>query len=257
MEDGLMRWKDLRVALPLAVAIASSGCGGHLGGAAPLSEMPNDVRAANVHTNESMTVRIVDARSVPNAKLVIIHDNLGTNPTGPYWGGTQTVISGGGGSSEIPSTQIASAFTPSKNSTATVVKIALVAPSLPGFASSGFTLQVNDDDKGVPGKTLISAQLPATLPPSIPLCCALIVGTDSNGLALKAGKQYWVVVSGQNAQSDDAAGWNEKLTNQLHPSLAAVYCSYTASCPNGQGWYTFSGDEFGSGLAFAVLGKDN
>jgi hypothetical protein len=202
-----------------------------------------------------MTVSIADARSVQDAKLVKIFDNLGASPSGAYWGGVQVVIVGGSGNAEFPSTQIAAAFTPTASASAREIEVAAVSPTI-GYGDSGFSLSVNEDDKGVPGKALITAQLPG-LPESPPLCCSLVVGKDPNGLSLKAGTQYWVVISGQNAQSGNAAGWDENATDQLHPFLDAVYCSYTPNCPNGAGWYPFTGSDFGTGLAFAVLGKAN
>jgi hypothetical protein len=250
------RFKYLRYGLALATAIAMSGCGAHSGGTPPLTETSNNVGALGQRAGTSMTVRIADARTVQDAKLVKIFDNLGASPSGPYWGGVQVVIVGGSGNSEFPSTQIAAAFTPSASASATEVEVAAVTPSLPGYEGSGFTLSVNVDDKGVPGKALITAQLP-DLPSDPPLCCSLIVGKVPHGLSLKADKQYWVVISGQSAQSGNAAGWTEEATDQVHPFLDAVYCSYAPNCQNGAGWYAFKGDDFGSGLAFAVLGKAN
>jgi hypothetical protein len=248
-----IRSNDFWYALPLAAAIVSSGCGGHFSGPTPLTETPAGNISQSQRASTSMTVRIADARSVPNAKLVKIFDNLGTSPSGPYWGGVQVVVVGGSGNAVFPSTQMAAAFTPKTSASATEIKVAAVSPTI-GYGDSGFVLSVNEDDKGVPGKALITAQLPG-LPENPPLCCSLVVGKDANGLSLKAGRQYWVVISGQNAQSGNAAGWNEEATDQLHPFLDAVYCSYAPKCQNGVGWYTFQGLDFGSGMAFAVLGK--
>jgi hypothetical protein len=251
-----MRSKDLRYTLSLAAAVVLSGCGGHFDGASPLTETPPGVAESSQRASATMTVRLADARSVPDAKLVKIFDNLGASPSGPYWGGVEVVVVGGSGNSEFPSTQLAAAFTPSASASATEIELAAVTPSLPGYGDGGFSLSVNADDKGVPGKALITAQLPG-LPPSPPLCCTLVIGKDPSGLSLKAGTQYWVVISGANAQSGNAAGWDENATDQLHPFLDAVYCSYTPNCPNGAGWYPFTGSDFGTGLAFAVLGKAN
>lgn len=194
-------------------------------------------------------------RDFADAKYLKIFDNLANLPSGKYWGGALVTIVGGGGSNEFSDDELAAAFTPSANHTATVVEAAIVNPKL-GFGTSGFTLSVNQDDNGVPGNALMTAQLP-TLPENAPgICCSFLVGKIPNGLALSGGKQYWIVLSGQNGQASDGAGWAMNATDELHPFLFATYCAYASKCPNGPGWYTFEGSDFGTGLAFAVLGSN-
>jgi hypothetical protein len=240
-----IRWIELFGALPLTGAIALHGCSGQL--IAPSS-------VAEVST-KSMSVGTADSASFSGAQSVKVFDNLARRPSGPYWGGVQVVIAGGNGSATFPDTQIAGAFTPSTSATATSVEVAAVCPGMYGYGcGGGFTLNVNQDNNGVPGAALITAQIPQ-FPPNIPLCCALIVGKIPSGLALQGGKQYWVVISGQNSQATDLAGWDENATDQLHPFLDAVYCAYASKCPSGPGWYPFQESiGFGTGLAFAVLG---
>jgi hypothetical protein len=192
-------------------------------------------------------------RDFADAKYLKIFDNLASFPSGKYWGGALVAIVGGGGSNEFSDDELAAAFTPSTNHTATVVEAAIVNPKL-GLGTSGFTLSVNQDDNGVPGNALITAQLP-TLPENYPgICCSFLVGKIPNGIALSGGKQYWIVLSGQNGQPSDGAGWAMNATDEVNPFLFATYCAYASKCPNGPGWYTFEGSVFGTGLAFAVLG---
>jgi hypothetical protein len=240
-----MRWRAFLGALPLAGALALHGCGGHLVAPSPVTEA----------SSKNMSVQANDFRSFSDAKSVKIFDNLAARPSGKYWGGAEVVIAGGNGGSTFPDTQIAAAFTPSADATATVIEVAAVCPGLYGYGcGGGFTLNLNQDNNGVPGTTLITAQIPE-FPPNIPLCCALIVGKIPSGLALHGGKQYWVVINGQKSQSTDLAAWDENTTDQLHPFLDAVYCAYAAKCPKGSGWYPFQESVgFGTGLAFAVLG---
>src|SRR4029077_17747447 len=126
-------------------------------------------------------------------------------PSGKYWGGTEVVIVGGNGNSTFPDNQIAAAFTPSADHTATVIEAAIVDPHL-GLGTSGFTLSLNQDDNGVPGTALLSAQLPGLPDNGQGLCCFLVVGKIPGGLALSGSKQYWIVINGQNGQTTDAAG---------------------------------------------------
>jgi len=201
-----------------------------------------------------MTLQVVDGRSRADTKYVKIFDNLAAPPSGTYWGEVELIILGGGGTSTFPDDQIAAAFTPSANHTATKIEVAVVQSSL-GYGTSGFSLSLNQDANGVPGKALLSANLPGLPNNGFGWCCALVVGSIPSGIALSGGTQYWVVVNGQASQPSDAAAWDMDTTDQLHPFLDAVYCSYTIKCPNGIGWYPFSGTPFGTGAAFAVLGS--
>lgn len=242
--------------LALASAMVLNACGGQSVGPSPGSEASTTMRSGSNHrTAKSMSVRIYDAtQSFPDAKYVKIFDNLGRRPAGKYWGGAPFAIVGGGGNSEFPDNQFAAAFTPSANHTASVIEVGIVASQL-GYGSAGFSLSVNQDDNGVPGTALITAQLPG-LPQNYPgLCCAMVVGTIPSGLALSGGTQYWLVLNGQSALPSDGAGWEQDDTDQLHPFPDAVYCAYATKCSNGPGWYTFQGDDFGTGAAFAVLGS--
>ncbi|HEY2473298.1 MAG TPA: hypothetical protein VGI19_00720 [Candidatus Cybelea sp.] len=249
-------WKQMLATLPLAAAILLNGCGDRLGnGAPPGTEASTNVPSAlNRSVTKIMSLQIV--RTVSDTKSVKIFDNLAQLPSGKYWGGVQTVIAGGSGNKTFYDNQIAAAFTPSADSTATVVEVPAVQVSFPGYGSSGFELSVNRDDNGVPGKALITAQLPALVSGS-PLCCGLIVGKIPSGLALSGGQQYWIVLNGQGGQSNDLAGWTVNAVDQLHPFLDAVYCAYASKCTKGVGWYPYQQSfGFGTGLAFAVLGSN-
>ena len=249
-----MGWKKLLATLPLAGVIALSGCGSHLVGPSPGTGAPtNMLSGPNHRATKTMSVQL--ARSFSDATYLKIFDNLGRHPSGKYWGGTEVVIAGGGGNSTFPDNQIAAAFTPSANHTAAVIEAAAVDPNL-GLGTSGFVLSLNQDNNGVPGTALLSAQLPGLPNNGQGLCCFLVIGKIPGGIALSGGKQYWIVVNGQSGQSTDGAAWDMNATDQLHPFLDAVYCAYASKCPNGPGWYRFQGSVFGTGLAFAVLGSN-
>jgi hypothetical protein len=245
-----------KLMLPFAVALVLSGCGGHLVGPSSGTEASTSGLSSAMRTaTRRMSVKIMNADSFPDAKYVRIFDNLARRPAGKYWGGAPFAIVGGSGNSEFTDDQFAAAFTPSANHTATMIEAAIVNSTL-GYGSAGFSLSVNQDDNGVPGTALITAQLPA-LPQNYPgLCCAMVIGTIPSGLALTGGTQYWLVLNGQGALATDGAGWEQDDTDQVHPFLDAVYCAYASKCANGPGWYTFEGDDFGTGAAFAVLGSN-
>jgi hypothetical protein len=252
--------KPFRTMLPLSRVIALTGvltlaCGAHLVAASPVTDPSSHMPSgAKRDAPKTMSLQVIDGRQRSDTKYVKIFDNLAAPPSGTYWGEVELIILGGGGNSTFPDDQIAAAFTPSANHTATKIEVAVVQSSL-GYGTAGFTLSLNQDAGGVPGKALLTAQLPGLPNNGSGWCCALIVGSIPSGIALSGGTQYWVVVNGQGSQTSDAAAWDMNATDQLHPFLDAVYCSYTSKCPNGNGWYPFSGTIYGTGAAFAVLGS--
>ena len=252
--------KPLRTMLPFSGVIALAGvitlaCGAHLVAASPVTDPASNMRSGPGRSApKTMSLQVVDGRTLSDAKYVKIFDNLAAPPSGTYWGEVELIILGSGGNNTFPDDQIAAAFTPSADHIATKIELAVVTSSL-GYGNSGFSLSLNQDDHGVPGKVLLTAQLPGLPSNGSGWCCALVVGSIPSGIALRGGKQYWVVVNGQGSQPTDAAAWDMNATDQLHPFLDAVYCSYTSKCPNGAGWYPFSGTPFGTGAAFAVLGS--
>src|SRR5580704_2026873 len=254
------RGKPLRTMSRFSGVIALTGaitvaCGAHLVAASPVTEpSSNMLSGPGRNAPKTMSLQVMDGRDISDAKYVKIFDNLAAPPSGTYWGEVELIIVGGGGNSTFPDDQIAAAFTPSANHTATKIEVAVVESSL-GYGTSGFTLSLNQDSGGVPGKALLTAQLPGLPNNGLGWCCALVIGSIPSGIALSGGTQYWVVVNGQGSQTSDAAAWDMDATNQLHPFLDAVYCSYTSKCPKGNGWYPFSGTIYGTGAAFAVLGS--
>ena len=250
-----MGWKHLWATVPLVGVIVLNGCGEHLVAPSPVSEAKTNVAGPDRSATKTMSLQF--ARSFSDAKYVKIFNNLAQRPSGKYWGESTIVIVGGGASSTFPDNQLAGAFTPSANHTATVIEAAIVNPVIAGgYGSAGFTLSVNQDAKGVPGKALISASLPGLPSNGLGWCCAMVIGKIPSGLALSGGKQYWLVLNGQGAQSTDAAGWDMNATDQVHPFLDAVYCAYASKCSSGPGWYPVHIDFYGTGAAFAVLGSN-
>lgn len=246
MGSNSKRWAALSLA-----GVMLGGCGSHLvappPGAQPVSGMLSSTGGSAPRT---MSVRF--AQDSSDATPVKIFDSLAVLPSGKYWGGSELVIAGGGGNSTFPDTQVAAAFTPATDQTATKIEAAVINPGL-GLGTSGFVLSLNEDDNGVPGQALISAQLPGLPNNGTGLCCGVVVGKIPGGIALHGGKQYWLVLDGQSGQSSDAAGWAMNATDQIHATLDAVYCSY--ACPRGAGWYPFQGTPYGTGAAFGVLGN--
>lgn len=247
--------KLLWATLPLVALVLLNGCGEHLvAPSAVTGSATNALSRPSVTAAKTMSLEI--ARSFPDAKYVKIFDNLAHFPAGKYWGEVEIVIVGGGANKTFPDDQVAAAFTPSGNHTATVIEVA-VTSSVFEYGSSGFSLSLNQDAKGVPGKVLLSAQLPGLPNNGLGFCCALVIGKIPNGIALRGGKQYWIVLDGQSAPSSDAAAWDMNDTDQVHPFLDAEYCAYAARCPSGVvGWYPFQGTLYGTGAAFAVLGSN-
>lgn len=250
-----MSWKQLWAALPLAGLIMLSGCGDHLVAPSPGNGTSADTLSAlNRSPAKTMSVQISAVRGSSDAKLVKIFDNLAVRPSGTYWGGVRFVIVGGSGNQTFVDNQVAAAFTPSANHTATKVEAAIANSGL-SYGSTGFILSINQDDNGLPGKALLTAQLPG-LPYNYPgLCCVMVIGNIPSGLPLTGGQQYWLVLDGQSAPSSDGAGWYLDDTDEVHPFLDAVYCAYSTKCPNGPGWYAVQGTPYGTGAAFAVLGS--
>jgi hypothetical protein len=175
------------------------------------------------------------------ASLVTIFSNLASQyPNGEYWCCTGYNIMGP--NSGVGEQWIGAAFTPSGNHTATQITVAV------GFSqgtTNGAVVSLYRDKNGVPGKVLKSWTVSSL--PSFGTCCTLAVVSDSVGVSLTGGKQYWVVVKTDNTEMDTVDGWNVDDTDQVNPATLAVFPG------NNNHWNSFTATP---GVAFAVEGSN-
>jgi hypothetical protein len=106
-------------------------------------------------------------------------------------------------------------------------------------------VSLNRDKHGVPGKALKSWN--ASNLPRLGTCCGLVVKTDSSGLPVSAGTQYWVVLSTNSNELDTVDGWNFVDANQVDSATLATYPGTNNK------WNAFQATP---GLAFAVKGSN-
>jgi len=173
--------------------------------------------------------------------LVTIFSNLAAKyPKGQYWCCTGYNVMGP--SSGIGEQWMAAAFTPAVDHTVTRIEVA-VGYSQQG--TNGVVLSLNRDNNGVPGKALKTWN--ASGLPRFGDCCALVVKSDSAGIPVSAGKQYWVVLSTNSNEKDTVDGWNVIDSNQVDPATVATFPG-----TNNQ-WNAF---QTTPGLAFAVKGSN-
>jgi hypothetical protein len=97
----------------------------------------------------------------------------------------------------------------------------------------------------VPGKALKTWN--ASGLPRFGDCCTLVVKSDSAGIPVSAGKQYWVVLSTNSNEKDTVDGWNVIDSNQVDSATVATFPG-----TNNQ-WNAF---QTTPGLAFAVKGSN-
>jgi hypothetical protein len=78
-------------------------------------------------------------------------------------------------------------------------------------------------------------------------CCALVAGSDTSGIPVSAGQQYWVVLKTNANQLDTVDSWNVDDTDQVHPRKLAVFPGAHNA------WFVFHATP---GLAFSVEGSN-
>lgn len=159
-----------------------------------------------------------------------VYSNLNSDTTDTYDCCSGWTISTTG--SVIGSQQfIATPFTPAASGKLTEIDLGL------GWVTgaNSVTVVLAADKKGLPGKTITT--FTASGLDSFGDCCDLVVDSVK-GAKVKAGKQYWVIVS---ASADTWAVWNQNSTNVSGPF----------AYDTGTGWQITSGVTG----AFAVLGK--
>jgi hypothetical protein len=220
-------------------------------GATAIAAAQNDiVRRGNRTTlwGEHARMTVVTKAAAPftrtninDSGLVTIFNNLAAKyPKGEYWCCTgYNVMGPNSGAGEQ---WMAATFTPGANHTVTRIEVA-VGYSQQG--TNGVVLSLNDDNNGVPGKALKTWN--ALGLPRFGTCCTLVVKSDSSGIPVSAGKQYWIVLSTNSKEADTVDAWNVIDTNQVDPATVATYPGTNNK------WNAF---QTTPGLAFAVKGSN-
>jgi hypothetical protein len=192
-------------------------------------------------TSQSVTSTNGAKTNIPDSGLVKIFSNLASEyPNGEFWCCTGYNIMGP--SSGVGEQWMAAAFTPHANHTVTKITVAV------GYSQgtiNGAVLGLKDDNNGIPGKWLKSWTLSGL--PTFGTCCAVVSGSDTSGIPVTAGQQYWVVVKTNASQLDTVDAWNVDDTDQVHSRKLAVFPGAHNA------WYVFRATP---GLAFSVEGSN-
>jgi hypothetical protein len=194
-----------------------------------------------VKTNASTVTTTNDTKTnIPDSAPVTIFSNLASEyPNGEYWCCTGYNIMGP--SSGIGEQWMAAAFTPYANRNVTKITVAV------GFSqgtTNGVVLGLRADNNGVPGKWLKGWTISGL--PRFGTCCALVSGSDTSGIPVTGGQQYWVILKTDATQLDTVDGWNVTDTDQVYPRKIAVFPGAHNA------WYVFHATP---GLAFSVEGN--
>jgi hypothetical protein len=196
------------------------------------------VRALNPPT------QITPARPV-DPSLTTIAGNFSTYPYALYfsvWGNT---IAQGGSNYPFQIWQ-AEAFTPAADANVSEIDVSLGRQS---SGSAGIELGLYTDANGVPGTKIKSYHVSQL--PQYGQCCGVSTAlVKGSGIPVKAGTQYWVVVS-TTAKDTDIYAWAFNSTD-MRAQLAAYRCTGSSTyCGNNSGvWVAFQYVQNG----FQVLG---
>jgi hypothetical protein len=164
------------------------------------------------------------------AGLVKIYSNLGSK-TDAY-DTTQAWLISGPGSPLGTEQWIGYGFTPTKNHTATQLRVALFASN----AGNVFNVGIWSDSNGVPGKELSGRDKKAGQQGN---CCTLLK-VNIKALKLMKGTPYWVVISTDKNGTNSLGGWDFVWNGAVG----------TQAYDLGSGWSTEQVQE----SAFAVYG---
>ena len=181
------------------------------------------------------TTKLIDAG------LVTIFSNLAAAyPKGEYWCCSGYNVMGS--NSGVGEQWMAAAFTPRADHTVTRIEVAV------GYSqgtTNGVVVSLNHDNNGVPGKALKTWN--ATGLPMFGTCCVLVVKSDSVGIPVSAGKQYWVVLSTSRNEQNTVDAWNVIDSNQVDSATVATFPG------TNNRWNAF---QTTPGLGFAVKGSN-
>jgi hypothetical protein len=220
-----------------------------LAGATAIAGAPSNVALRNNGTmiwgrHARMTVVAEPARSrtapiLKDSGLVTIFSNLAAKyPKGQYWCCSGYNVMGPAEGEQW----MAAAFTPAADHTVTTIEVAV------GYSqgkTNGVVLSLNSDNNGLPGKSLKTWN--ASGLPRFGTCCTLVVKSDSAGIPVSGGKQYWVVLSTNSKEQDTVDAWNVIDRNQVDAATVATYPG------NNHQWNAF---QTTPGLGFAVKGSN-
>jgi hypothetical protein len=194
------------------------------------------------HARMTLVPEPIPAHTKTNLKdsgLVTIFNNLAAKyPKGEYWCCSGYNVMGPSQGEQW----MAAAFTPNADHTVTRIEVAA------GYSqgkTNGVVLSLNSDNKGVPGKALKTWS--ASGLPIFGTCCTLVVKSDSSGIPVSAGKQYWVVLSTNSRELDTVDAWNVIDSDQVDSATVATYPG------NSNKWEVF---QTTPGLGFAVKGTN-
>jgi hypothetical protein len=163
---------------------------------------------------------------VKKPESATIFSNLASAyPNGLYFSGEGETIYASGADSQF----VAGGFTPTASATAVEVQVAVGEF---GDGKSSYTLSINADASGVPGAVLASTMVTSAAP--FGACCGLVTGKFKSGVALTAGKPYWVAVTLDKKQlkAGNDGAWNLATTDQVDTAPFAYN-------PNNTGWVAF------------------
>jgi len=181
------------------------------------------------------------AANLKDAGLVTIFSNLAAKyPKGQYWCCTGYNVMGS--NSGVGEQWMAAAFTPAADHTVTRIEVAV------GYSQgtiNGVVLSLFSDNNGVPGNALKTWN--ASNLPMFGTCCALVVKSDSAGIPVSAGKQYWVVLSTNSKEQDTVDAWSVIDSDQEDAATVATFPGTNNK------WNAF---QTTPGLGFAVKGSN-
>ncbi len=144
-----------------------------------------------------------------DSKLVKIYSNLGTG-SHVYDGVSGYGILGKNAGQMWPQS-VACGFRPKAGYTVTELEVGLTYVQGTNIA----VLSLNEDDHGLPGKALHSWKFENL--PDFGTCCGLQVAKVSQGIPVKKGKLYWVVVSPEQKFQDTYDVWNNDSDGEQGP----------------------------------------
>jgi hypothetical protein len=194
--------------------------------------------AAMMVLPEAPMQAIVSANQTSRGLVTIFSSLASKYPKGVYWCCTGYNVMGSNSGAGVQ--WMGGAFTPGANHTLTEIEVAV---GYSGQGPNGVVISINDDNGGIPGKALKKWSVSGL--PVFGTCCTIIVKTDRSGLALGAGKQYWVVLATNSQETDTVDGWNVSDADQIDQATTASY--------DGSAWHSF---QAAPGVAFAVKGSD-
>jgi hypothetical protein len=179
-----------------------------------------------------------------DAGLTHIGGNLSKYQFGTFFCCYGNTIAQGGANFPFQ-TWVGLPFTPAADGTVTKIKAAVGTFGGP----SGFELSMRADEGGIPGKTIKTFHIKT--PPTYGDCCTLDVGSDSAGIPVTAGTQYWIVASTTAKDTEFLGGWAFNSTD-MRSLPAASWCKGSSTyCGTSSGkWVAFNG----LNPAFGVFG---